>query len=261
MVERLKHPQEEVRIAAVGKYIDHEDAYKSINEAFVHAGIANNCKVRVQWVDAEKLENGLAPATALCGFDGILVGPGFGNRGIEGKIKAVRYAREAKVPFFGICLGMQVAVIELARDCLGLDKANSTEFNPETPDPVISLLSEQRGVMDMGGTMRLGAYRCDLVPGTRAHAAYAADTIHERHRHRYEFNNAYRERLESESGMVVSGVHPKGDHELVELIEVKDHPWFCASQFHPEFQSTPLKPQPLFRDFVAAALAHKHAGH
>jgi len=254
MVERLKSAKREIRVAAVGKYVGHEDAYKSINEAFVHAGIANGCKVSLDWVDAGQFENGTPPDLVLSRYDGILVGPGFGTRGVEGKIQSVRYAREKKVPYIGICLGMQMAVIELARNCLGLAQASSTEFDAETPDPVISLLSEQRGIQDMGGTMRLGAYRCDLKPGTRARSAYGADVIYERHRHRYEFNNAYLQRMLNEAGMIVSGTHSKGDHDLVEIMELKDHPWFCASQFHPEFKSTPLKPQPLFRDFVKAAL-------
>ncbi|HPO14913.1 MAG TPA: CTP synthase [Candidatus Hydrogenedentes bacterium] len=254
MVDRLKSTTQEIRIAAVGKYVNHDDAYKSINEAFVHAGIANNCKVHLQWVDSEQFEKGIEPADMLKEFDGVLVGPGFGTRGIEGKIKAVRYARENKVPYFGICLGMQMAVIELARNCLGLERAHSTEIDPQTPDPVICLLTEQRGIKDMGGTMRLGAYRCDLTPGTKAHKAYGEDTISERHRHRYEFNNAYLDVMTEKAGMVVSGKHPKGDHDLVEIMELRDHPWFCASQFHPEFKSTPLRPQPLFREFVRAAL-------
>jgi CTP synthase len=257
MVDRITQPANEVRVAAVGKYIGHDDAYKSINEAFAHAGIANNCRVNIEWVDSERFENGATPDDLLKEFDGVLIGPGFGNRGIEGKIRAVNYVRHNKTPFMGICLGMQIAVIEMARNCLGLEKANSTEFDPETPDPVISLLSEQRGVRDLGGTMRLGAYRCDLQPGTRAHDAYGADSITERHRHRYEFNNAYRERLEEQAGLVVSGVNPREDHELVEISELGDHPWFCAAQFHPEFTSTPLRPQPLFRDFIKAALEHQ----
>ena len=259
MVERLTSLSHEVRIAAVGKYVSHHDAYKSINEAFVHAGIANNCKVRLEWVDSEQFEKGIEPAEVLDRYDGVLIGPGFGSRGIEGKIKAVRHVRETKKPFFGICLGMQIAVIEMARTCLGKSAANSTEFDAETPDPVVSLLSEQLGIQAMGGTMRLGAYRCDLTPGTKARAAYGTDTIQERHRHRYEFNNKYREALEAKAGLVVSGVHPKTDHELVELVELRDHPWFCASQFHPEFKSTPLVPQPLFRDFVKAALAARRS--
>lgn len=259
MVNRIKHPQKEVRIAAVGKYIDHEDAYKSINEAFVHAGVANNCRVHLEWVDSEIFENGTIPEERLAKYDGVVVGPGFGSRGIEGKIKAVGYVRTAKKPFLGICLGMQIAVIEMSRHCLGLSEANSTEFDADTPDPVISLLSEQRGIRELGGTMRLGAYRCELLPGTKAHEAYGEDAIEERHRHRYEFNNAYREALEKQAGLIVSGIHPKTDHELVEIIELKDHPWFCASQFHPEFTSTPLRPQPLFRDFVRAALEYRES--
>lgn len=257
MVDTLVGLKDEVRIAAVGKYVAHNDAYKSINEAFVHAGIANNCKVKLEWVDSSQFEGEVRPEDCLPQYDGVLIGPGFGSRGIEGKIKAVQYVRENKIPFFGICLGMQIAAIEMTRNCLGRPKANSTEFDQESPDPVISLLSEQRGLKEMGGTMRLGAYRCELQPGTKARAAYGVDVITERHRHRYEFNNLYRQDLEKKAGLVVSGTHPKGDHELVEIIELKDHPWFCASQFHPEFKSTPLVPQPLFRDFVKAALEAK----
>jgi CTP synthase len=260
MVARLRGLEGEVRIAAVGKYVGHDDAYKSINEAFGHAGIAHGCKVSVTWVDSEQFEQGTDPAAVLSAYDGVLVGPGFGSRGIEGKIAAVRWARESGTPFFGICLGMQVACIELARHRAGLAGANSTEFDPSCAHPVISLLSEQRGVQDMGGTMRLGAYRCELLPGTRAHAAYGADVILERHRHRYEFNNAYLEVMREQGGLVVSGTHPKGDSELVEIVELAEHPWFCASQFHPEFKSTPLRPQPLFRDFVGAALKKGQAG-
>jgi len=264
MVDTLESLEEEVRIAAVGKYVAHEDAYKSINEAFTHAGIANGCKVSLQWVESSRFEpddDGRCEESAdvLAEYDGVLIGPGFGVRGIEGKIKTMKYVREEKKPFFGICLGMQIAAIEMVRNCLGLPEASSTEFDTDTPDPIISLLSEQRGIEDLGGTMRLGAYRCVLSPGTKAHAAYGADIIHERHRHRYEFNNAYLERLEKEAGLVVSGTHPKGEHELVEIIEIEDHPWFCGTQFHPEFKSTPLKPQPLFRDFVKAALEHKRS--
>lgn len=255
MVDRMRAATATVRIAAVGKYVGHDDAYKSINEAFVHAGIHNDCKVELKWVDSETLESGDV-REALSAYDGILVGPGFGSRGIEGKIKAARYARENKVPYFGICLGMQIAVIELARNKAGLAGAASTEFEPQSPHPVISLLSEQRGVSDMGGTMRLGQYRCDLRPGTKAYAAYGADVIYERHRHRYEFNNEYLEALMG-AGMTVSGTHPKGDHDLVEIMELADHPWFCAVQFHPEFKSKPLNPQPLFRDFIGAALRNK----
>ena len=263
-VDKLKSLKQEVRIAAVGKYVTHDDAYKSINEAFTHAGIANGCRVNLEWVDSGRFEEDdkgqcEKPEDVLADFDGVLIGPGFGVRGIEGKITTMTYVREQNKPFFGICLGMQIAAIEMVRHCLGLASASSTEFDADTPDPIISLLSEQRGIKDMGGTMRLGAYRCVLKPGTKAHAAYGVEVIHERHRHRYEFNNAYLERLEKEAGLVVSGVHPKGDHELVEIIEIKDHPWFCGTQFHPEFKSTPLKPQPLFREFVKAALEHQRA--
>jgi CTP synthase len=257
VVARMAKTTKEVRIAAVGKYVGHDDAYKSINEAFVHAGIANDCEVKLEWVDSEQFEGEVAIEEALKDFDGILIGPGFGARGTEGKISTVTYARESKVPFMGICLGMQIAVIEIARSKLGLTKASSTEFDADTPDPVISLLSEQRGVVDMGGTMRLGAYSCHLKPGTFAHDAYGEDIIHERHRHRYEFNNDYLERLVNEGELVVSGTHKLGDHELVEIVEVKDHPWFCAGQFHPEFKSTPLEPQPMFVAFVKAALTEK----
>jgi CTP synthase len=258
-VQKISEPAEEIRIAAVGKYVDHDDAYKSINEAFVHAGVANGCRVRLEWVDSEIFENGTLPKDKLASFDGVLIGPGFGSRGIEGKIRAVNFVRTSGKPFFGICLGMQIAAIELARTCLGLSQANSTEFDPDTPDPVISLLSEQRGIRDMGGTMRLGAYRCDLKEGTKARDAYGEGTVEERHRHRYEFNNAYMARLEEEAGVVISGTHPRNDHELVEIIELRDHPWFCGAQFHPEFTSMPLKPQPLFRDFVRAALRYKQS--
>ncbi len=258
MVDRLKNATNEIRIAAVGKYVGHDDAYKSINEAFVHAGIHNDCRVRLDWVDSEQFEKGVDVAETLGKYDGIVVGPGFGSRGIEGKIMAVKYARENRVPYFGICLGMQIAVIELSRHVAGLKGATSTEFEPETPHPVISLLSEQRGLREMGGTMRLGQYRCELGEGTRAREAYGEAVIYERHRHRYEFNNLYLGQL-TDAGMVVSGRHPKGDHDLVEIMELADHPWFCASQFHPEFKSKPLRPQPLFRDFVKAAAAFKAA--
>lgn len=258
MVEKLKSPRAHIKIAAVGKYTGHEDAYKSINEALIHAGIANDCKVEVNWINSEVFENGTLPEQKLKEYDGILIGPGFGSRGIEGKLRTVTFARESKTPYLGICLGMQMAVIELARNKAGLKHATTTEIDPETPDPVISLLSEQHGVTDLGGTMRLGAYPCELREGTKAFAAYGARQIEERHRHRYEFNNAYRKRLE-DVGLVVSGTYKHGEHELVEIAELRDHPWFCAAQFHPEFKSTPLQPQPLFRDFVKAALARKGA--
>ncbi|MEA3364732.1 MAG: CTP synthase [Candidatus Hydrogenedentes bacterium] len=258
LVERMRRPREEVRVAAIGKYVAHEDAYKSINEAFEHAGVANDCKVGLEWIDSEQFENGIAPEEVLKDFDGVLIGPGFGKRGVEGKVRAVHYVRENKKPFLGICLGMQIACIEIARNLLGLREANSTEFDTETPHPVISLLTEQKGIKEVGGTMRLGAYRCVLKTGTKAYAAYGTDMIRERHRHRYEFNNAYRERFEK-AGLTFSGVHPHTDHELVEIAELREHPWFCASQFHPEFKSAPLKAQPLFREFVKAALAEKRS--
>lgn len=256
LVERMTRPKEEIRVAAVGKYVAHDDAYKSLCEALCHAGTANDCKVRLEWIDSEQFENGISPEEVLKDFDGILIGPGIGKRGVEGKVRAVQYLRESKKPFFGIGRGMQIACIEIARNLLGLTGANSTEFEPETPHPVISLLTEQKGVKDIGGTMRLGAYRCVLKPGTKAHDAYRLDMISERHRHRYEFNNVYRDRFEK-GGLTFSGVHPRKDHELMEIAELTEHPWFCASQFHPEFKSTPLKVQPLFREFVKAALAEK----
>jgi len=253
MIDRIHAATDRVKIAAVGKYTGHDDAYKSINEAFVHAGIANDCNVDVEWVDSESFETGASPEEVLSQYDGILIGPGFGSRGIEGKIKAVQYARENKKPFFGICLGLQMAVAEFARNVLGHEGANSTEMVAETPHPIISLLSEQRGITDLGGTMRLGAYSCKLEPGTRAFEAYGEELVEERHRHRYEFNNDYREELEK-GGMKVSGTHNLEDHELVEIVEILDHPWFCAVQFHPEFKSTPVAPQPLFKGFIKAAL-------
>ncbi len=256
LIERMTRPKEEIRVAAVGKYVAHDDAYKSLCEALCHAGTANDCKVRLEWIDSEQFENGTSPEDVLKDFDGILIGPGIGKRGVEGKVRAVQYLRESKKPFFGIGRGMQIACIEIARNLLGLTGANSTEFEPETPHPVISLLTEQKGVKDIGGTMRLGAYRCVLKPGTKAHDAYRRDMISERHRHRYEFNNVYRDRFEK-GGLTFSGVHPRKDHELMEIAELTEHPWFCASQFHPEFKSTPLKVQPLFREFVKAALAEK----
>jgi CTP synthase len=253
MIDSIQQTTNQVKIAAVGKYTGHDDAYKSINEAFVHAGIANHCKVDVEWVDSESFETGASPEEVLSQYDGILIGPGFGSRGIEGKIKAVQYARENNKPFFGICLGLQMAVAEFARNILGHEGANSTEMVADTPHPIISLLSEQRGITDLGGTMRLGAYSCKLEPGTRAFEAYGQEIIEERHRHRYEFNNDYREELEK-NGMKVSGTHNLEDHELVEIVEIPDHPWFCAVQFHPEFKSTPVAPQPLFKGFIKAAL-------
>ncbi len=253
VVERALHPRQTARIAVVGKYIELQDAYKSIDEALRHGGLANTAKVEVKRVDGEQLLKG--DAQALLGdVGGILVPGGFGYRGIEGKLKAIQFAREHRVPFLGICLGMQCAVIEFARHVLGLLGANSTEFEAKTTHPVISLLEEQQGVNNLGGTMRLGAWPCRLIPGTKAQAAYQADLIQERHRHRYELNNAYRDRFQ-QHGMVVSGI--AGQADLAEIIELADHPWFVASQFHPEFKSRPLEPHPLFRDFVRASLEHR----
>ncbi|MDI3281452.1 MAG: CTP synthase, partial [Bacillota bacterium] len=229
------------------------DAYLSVVEALRHGGIAHDAEVEVLWIPSDALEEATEEKVEelLGAADGILVPGGFGYRGIEGKIKAIRYARERKVPFFGICLGMQCAVIEFARHVVGLAQANSSEFDPTTPDPVIDLLPEQKEVEDLGGTMRLGLYPCVLAPQTRAYAAYQDHIVYERHRHRYEFNNEYRTELTA-AGLVISGLSP--DKRLVEIIELPDHPWFLGAQFHPEFKSRPLRPHPLFRDFVGAAL-------
>ncbi|MBI3087711.1 MAG: CTP synthase [Candidatus Omnitrophica bacterium] len=250
VVERALHPAKTVRIAVVGKYIQLQDAYKSIDEALRHGGLANNAKVEVKKVDAEQVSKD-GPEAQLGDVQGVLIPGGFGHRGIEGKLEAIRYAREKKIPFLGICLGMQCAVIEFARNVLGLAGANSTEFDAKTPAPVISLLEEQQRVTHLGGTMRLGASVYRLVPGTKAHEAYQLPEAAERHRHRYEFNNTYREAFEKK-GMVFSGIYPQDD--LVEVVELAGHPWFVAGQFHPEFKSRPLEPHPLFRGFVKAAL-------
>ncbi|MEQ9335940.1 MAG: CTP synthase [Miltoncostaeaceae bacterium] len=249
LVDRIHHLDGSVRIALVGKYVQLHDAYLSVAEALKHGGIHHGVDVEIDWVDADDpdLRRHLAAA------DGILVPGGFGGRGIEGKIAAARFAREERTPYLGICLGMQVAVIDYARNVAGMGGANSSEFDPETPFPVIDLLPEQRAVADFGGTMRLGADPVHLVPGTRAYAAYGEQAVvYERHRHRYEVNPALRERLES-AGLVVSGRSPSG--RLVEVIELVDHPWYCASQFHPEFKSRPTRTQPLFRVFVGAIAA------
>lgn len=255
LVKKAKNPSKKVNIALVGKYVELHDAYLSVAEALGHGGIANDARVEIKWVHSEKLEeDGIDISEALSDADGILVPGGFGDRGIEGKIKAIRYARENKIPFLGICLGMQCAVIEFARNVCGLEGAHSAEFAPQTPHPVIDLLPEQKNVKEKGGTMRLGKYPCRLVAGTNSFEAYGEELIDERHRHRYEFNNEYREVLEK-AGMVIAGQSPDG--RLVEIIEVKDHPWFVGVQFHPEFKSRPNRPHPLFRDFVRAALMHK----
>lgn len=254
MVKRYIKPANGVlEIAVVGKYVQLKDAYKSIFEALDHAGIANGVRIRSRPVDAEKiLENGAD--AELSGVDGVLVPGGFGQRGVEGKVQAVQYARERSIPFLGICLGMQCAVIEYARNVCGLEGAHSSEFDPETPHPVIHLMAEQEGVTDLGGTMRLGGCACAVEKRTKSYQAYRETMISERHRHRYEFNNAYRDRL-SRKGMKAAGTNP--DLNLVEIVEVPSHPWFVAAQFHPEFQSTPLNAHPLFRDFVKAGRDHR----
>jgi CTP synthase len=250
MVERIKNPSHRIKIAVVGKYIKLRDAYKSIIESFAHAGVENDVKVDIKWVDAESMESEL-PEALLNDVAGILVPGGFGERGIEGKLQAIRYAREENIPFLGICLGMQCAVIEFARHVCGLERANSSEFDPDTPHPVIDLMEDQKHIENMGGTMRLGSYPCKLQKNTLAYKAYKNEMIHERHRHRYEFNNRYRE-IMKENGMILSGMSPDGN--LVEIIELKDHPFFIGSQFHPELKSRAMRAHPLFREFVAASL-------
>jgi CTP synthase len=250
LLERIERRRDVVEIALVGKYVKLQDAYLSVHEALKHAGLHNGCAVRVRWVDAENMSFEEA-AELLEDVDGVLVPGGFGSRGWEGKILACRVARERRIPYLGLCLGMHVAVSDFARHVVGLDGANSTEMDPETPHPVIDLLPEQKGIEDLGGTMRLGAQAVEVAEGTRARELYGEATIHERHRHRYEVNNAYRDRL-VEAGLVVAGTFQEG--RLVEIVELADHPWFVASQFHPEFKSRPTRPAPLFRGFVAAAL-------
>ena len=250
MVQRALHPSDEVTIAVVGKYVSLPDAYLSVVEALTHGGIHHNVNVNLKWISADDLQAPGATEKALAGVHGILVPGGFGIRGIEGKINAARHARERHVPYLGICLGLQTAVIEFARHVVGLVDAHSSEFAPGCPDPVVDLMHDQRDVTDLGGTMRLGVYPCKVTPGTRAAQAYREPVVYERHRHRWEVNNRYRSRLQ-EAGMVFSGLSP--DDRLVEMIELADHPWFVATQAHPEFRSRPNRPQPLFRDFVGAA--------
>jgi CTP synthase len=265
LVEKVKAPKDSVTIAIVGKYIHLRESYKSLNEALCHGGIGNDCRVDLDFVDSEKIDESTF-RERLKEADGILVPGGFGSRGIEGKIRAIQYAREEKIPFFGICLGMQMAVVEYARHVAGMDGAHSTEFDESTPFSVIYLMKEwfdyksnsvqKRDVTsDKGGTMRLGAYPCILEKDTVAHEAYGEGEISERHRHRYEFNNEFKERLE-EAGLVISGASPEG--ALVEIAEITDHPWFLGCQFHPEFKSRPMKPHPLFVSFIKAALAYKN---
>jgi CTP synthase len=250
LLDRLHHPRHEARIAVVGKYVEHHDAYKSIYEALEHGGIAHQSKIRVNRIHSELVEQE-GPESLLADVDGILVPGGFGERGIEGKIQAIQFARERGIPFFGICLGMQCAVIEFGRNTLGLDGAHSTEFNPRTAHPVICLLDEQKTIVDMGGTMRLGAQPAVLAPGSKSRECYGGEEISERHRHRYEFNNDYRREF-AEHGMSFAGTSPDGG--LVEIVELAEHPWFVAVQFHPEFKSQPTRPHPLFAGFVGAAL-------
>ena len=253
VLKRLRSPAKEVKIAVVGKYISLQDAYKSIYEALVHGGIANNARVNIIKIDSEEVE-GAGLKKYLKDAHGILIPGGFGSRGIEGKIAAVKFVRENNIPFFGICLGMQIATIEFARNVVGLKGANSTEFDKDTPNPVISLIEEQKKVENLGASMRLGAYSCVLEKGTKAFEAYKSDKISERHRHRYEFNNVYREQL-TQKGMVIAGLNPEQD--LVEIVEIKDHPWFVGCQFHPEFKSKPDIAHPLFKGFIAAALNYE----
>ncbi|NMP23623.1 CTP synthase [Sulfobacillus harzensis] len=249
LVDRARASQGDVEIAIVGKYVNLHDAYLSVAEALTHGGIANGVHVNLRWIDSEMLESDGASAH-LAGVDGILVPGGFGYRGVEGMILAIEYARNQNIPFFGICMGMQAAVIEVARHRAGLAAANSTEFVADTPYPVIDLMPEQQTVEDMGGTMRLGSYPCSLTLGTKVQGIYDETLIFERHRHRFEFNNAYREALQN-AGMVLSGLSP--DNRLVEIVELIDHPWFVGTQFHPEFQSRPTRPHPLFQSFIHAA--------
>ncbi len=252
-LQKHKNPEDQVNIALVGKYVELKDSYKSIAESFTHAGAACGLEVKVHWIHSEQI---LPDNTdeVFSGMNGILVAPGFGSRGIDGKIEAIRHARENAVPFFGICLGMQCAVIEFARNVIGLEEAHSTEIKDYTPDPVIDLMEEQKGLADMGGTMRLGAYPCQLSPNSIASNAYGKETIEERHRHRYEFNEAYREQF-IENGMIPTGTHP--DSNLVEIVEIPDHPWFVGAQFHPEYKSTVVTPHPLFKAFIEASHANK----
>jgi CTP synthase len=248
MVDRLKAPKEPVIIGLVGKYIELQDAYYSVREALCHAALAHNLESKIEWLDSEELERG--NGDKLRQIQGIIVPGGFGYRGIEGMIKAAKFAREKEIPYFGLCLGMQTMVIEFGRHVFHSEKVNSTEFDTNTAYPVIDLLPEQRGISQKGGTMRLGTYPCHLVAGTKAACAYGSEVAYERHRHRFEFNNDFRPPLE-EAGLIPSGLSPNGN--LVEIAELKDHPWMLACQFHPEFKSHPDSPHPLFVDFIGAA--------
>lgn len=252
-IEQLKNPKKTVKIGLVGKYVELADAYKSINEALVHAGVSNESKVELESIHSEEISKSNL-SEKLAGLHGILVAPGFGHRGVEGKILAAGYARENNIPFFGICLGMQCAVIEFAQNVLGYKNANSTEMVRSTPHPIIDLMEQQKGITEKGGTMRLGAYPCKLTIGSKVHKAYGKDEIYERHRHRFELNNAYVNELAT-NGMLATGINP--DTQLTEIIELESHPWFIGVQFHPEFKSTVVNPHPLFVNFVKAALQYK----
>ena len=252
-LEKLKNPKSEVAIGLIGKYVELQDSYKSILESFIHAGAANEVKVRVESIHSEYLQPANI-ASKLSHLDGVLVAPGFGERGIEGKIEAIRYVREHQIPFFGICLGMQMATIEFSRNVLGLEQANSSEMDPQTPHPVIDIMEAQKKVTEKGGTMRLGAWNCDLLEHTKIASVYKTTSIMERHRHRYEFNNTYKTQLEN-AGMKATGFNPETG--LVEVIEIPSHPWFVGVQYHPEYKSTVAKPHPLFLAFIKAALKHK----
>jgi CTP synthase len=249
MLDRMENPRDEVNIALVGKYVEYTDSYKSLNEALLHGGLANQVKVNIHWVEAEGVV-GESWEAQLRGYDGILVPGGFGKRGIDGMLNAIRYARERKVPYFGICLGMQTMVIEFARNVCGLEAADSTEFNAGTPHRVIFKLRELKGIEDLGGTMRLGGWPCRLAENSFAYRAYGAREINERHRHRYEFNREYEDRLKA-AGLRITGETP--DNTYVEICEIADHPWYLGCQFHPEFKSKPLEPHPLFKAFIGAA--------
>jgi CTP synthase len=255
MVERILRPAERVRIGIVGKYTELSDSYTSIREALIHGGIANDVGVDIHWISSDVCADQASAGAALANHDALLVPGGFGVRGVDGMVEAIRWAREHELPFFGICLGMQTAIIEFARHVCGLPGTNSSEFAPECANPVVALMDSQREVRDLGGTMRLGAYPCRLAPGSRVHAIYGADEVSERHRHRYEVNNHYRTTLQ-EFGMRCAGLSPDGS--LVEMIELPAHPWFVGCQFHPELRSRPMRPHPLFASFVAAARARKH---
>jgi CTP synthase len=252
-LEGLQNPKKEITIGLVGKYVKLQDAYKSISEAIIHAGVTNSCKVKVNWINAEEINNKNV-TDKLAGLKGLLVAPGFGDRGMEGKITAIKHIRENNIPFLGICLGMQSAVIEYARNVLGYKDANSVEANKETSFPVIDLMKDQKSVTKKGGTMRLGAYDCQLTKGSNAYNSYQNIEISERHRHRFEFNNKYKSEFEK-SGMIFSGINPKNN--LVEIVEIPTHPWFVGVQFHPEYKSTVANPHPLFCGFIEACIKNK----